>query len=121
MEEANVLDLATRLRELTLAQLEAARAGHWERASEYLRQRGEVLQRLQALDPGSIERSSRETIAALLDEVRSIDQELVAMVEAALAAVRQEQRSVDRNDAAARAYRRALGGAGSTEIVDREV
>lgn len=121
VEEVNALELATRLRDLTLAQLEAARTGQWETATEYLRQRGEVLQRLQALDPGRLDEPCRAAIAALLEEVRALDRELVALVETALEAAREEQRTLERNDAAARGYRRALGASGAAGIVDREV
>ncbi len=121
VEEVNALELATRLRDLTLAQLEAARTGQWETATEYLRQRGEVLQRLQALDPERLDEPWRQAIAALLEEVRALDRELVALVETALEAAREEQRTLERNDAAARGYRRALGASGAAGIVDREV
>ncbi|MCX2728221.1 flagellar protein FliT [Thermomicrobium sp. 4228-Ro] len=121
MEGADALDLATRLRDLTLAQLEAARASQWETATEYLRQRDMVLQRLQAIDPERLDERCRAAIAALLDEVRALDRELVTLVETALEAVREEQRAIERNDAAARGYRRALGASGVAEIVDREV
>jgi len=121
VEGTNALDLATRLRDLTLAQLEAARTGQWEMATEYLQQRGLVLQRLQALDPERLDEPWRQAIAALLEEVRALDRELVALVETALEAAREEQRTLERNDAAARGYRRALGASGAAEIVDREV
>jgi len=121
VEGTNALDLATRLRDLTLAQLEAARTGQWEMATEYLQQRGLVLQRLHALDPARLDEPCRAAIAALLEEVRALDRELVALVETALEAAREEQRTLERNDAAARGYRRALGASGAAEIVDREV
>ncbi len=120
MAEQSALDLAMSLRDLAHAQLEAARAGEWEQVGEHLQQRGECLQRLQAIDPGCLSPEEREAIAAVLEEVRAADRELSALVEAALEEVRAEQRALERNDAAVRGYRRALGAAEDHEIVDRE-
>jgi len=120
VEETSVLELAAQLRDLTCAQIEAVQAGRWEEASAFLQRRGAVLQRLQTIDPGTLDASARAAIAALLEEVRELDAQLVAAVEAALAALRDEQQQIDRNSAAARGYRRALGSGELAEIVDRE-
>lgn len=120
MQEADVLGVAVQLRDLTLAQLEAVRAGRWEEASEYLQQRGVLLERLQGVDPYQLSSQARDAIAALLDEVQELDRELVTAVEQALQQTRVEQRTLERNDAAARSYRRALGTSDEAGLIDEE-
>ena len=120
MDEASALELAARLRDLTAAQLEAARAGKWDEAMALLEERGTLVHQLQAIDPANLSAAGRETIAGLLQEMQALDRELVEAVETALQATREAQQAVERNDAAARGYRRALGTAGEGELVDRE-
>jgi hypothetical protein len=120
VDEASVLELAARLRDLTVAQLEAARVGKWDEALALLEERGTLVQQLQAVDPTRLSAASREAIAGLLEEMQVLDRELVGRVETALQATREAQQAVERNDAAARGYRRALGMAGEGELVDRE-
>lgn len=120
MQEAEVLEVAVQLRDLTRAQLEAVRAGRWEEASEYLQRRGRLLERLQKVDPHQLSLQARGAIAALLDEVQELDHELVTAVEQALQQTRGEQRTLERNDTAARSYRRALGTSDEAGLIDEE-
>uniref|UniRef100_A0A7C5VUF0 Flagellar protein FliT n=1 Tax=Thermomicrobium roseum TaxID=500 RepID=A0A7C5VUF0_THERO len=120
MQEADVLELAVQLRDLTLAQLEAVRAARWEDASAYLQQRGVLLERLQEIDPLQLSRAARDAIAAVLDEVQELDRELVTVVEQALEQTRGEQRALERNEAAAQSYRRALGTSDEAGLIDEE-
>lgn len=125
MQEADVLELAVQLRDLTLAQLEAVRAARWEDASAYLQQRGVLLERLQEIDPHQLSRAARDAIArdaiaAVLDEVQELDRELVTVVEQALEQTRGEQRALERNEAAAQSYRRALGTSDEAGLIDEE-
>lgn len=120
MQEADVLEVAVQLRDLTLGQLEAVRAGRWEKAAENLQRRGMLLERLQEVDPHQLSPEARDAIASLLAEIQELDRELVTAVEQALELTRAEQRTLERNDTAARSYRRALGTSDEAGLIDEE-
>ncbi len=120
MEEANLLEIAAQLRDVTRAQLAAVRAGRWEEAAEYLQQRAALLERLHGVDPHQLNLSTRDAMAALLGEVQELDHELLATVEHALEQTRIEQRTVEQKENAIRGYRRALGTSGGAELIDEE-
>ncbi|MCS7293942.1 MAG: flagellar protein FliT [Dehalococcoidia bacterium] len=120
MDDEIALGIARQLKERTLAQLAAVRAGQWDEAADSVQQRGVLLQRLQAIDPSQLSGACRQAIAALLEEVRTIDRDVVSTVEAALEATRAERRILEKNDAAARGYRRALGAEDEAGLIDEE-
>lgn len=121
MTESPALELALRLRDLTRAQLEAIQDGSWERALQALEERGRILAQLELVKEETLPQATREAIANLLAEVQELDRQLIEATKMAMEAIREAQRNAERNDAAARSYRRALGAIGEAQLLDEEV